>query len=143
MLLLLRLFDNLTVRGNGHNAPRDKLSAGPKRLLYRVFDAAAAGHLHSDDGHAFDLVPGDDLRQFLGVVHHIQFRAADQGDPVFNEVIVEVPVGVSGAVGGDQQIRAVKIGCVYGNQLDLYRPLGKAAVDCSIFSLRLFMMNCF
>ena len=44
-----------------------------------------------------------------------------------NEPLVEGGVGVSGAVGGDQQPRPVKIGRVHRHQLDLHRPLGKAA----------------
>ena len=43
--------------------------------------------------------------------------------------------GVSGAVGGDQEPRAVKIRSVHRHQLDLHRPLGQAAC--------LFSAGCF
>ena len=44
-----------------------------------------------------------------------------------DEPLVEGGVGVSGAVGGNQEPCAVKIWGVHRHQLDLHRPLGKAA----------------
>ena len=44
-----------------------------------------------------------------------------------DEPLVESGVGVSGAVGGDEQPRPVKIRSVHRYQLDLHRPLRKAA----------------
>ena len=45
-----------------------------------------------------------------------------------DEPLMEGGIGVSRAVGGDKQLRAVEIRCVHGNELDLHRPLGKAAL---------------
>ena len=44
-----------------------------------------------------------------------------------DEPFVESGVGVGGAVGGDEEPRAVKIRGIHRHQLDLHRPLGKAA----------------
>ena len=43
--------------------------------------------------------------------------------------VVEITVGISGTVGGNQQVSAVKIWRVHRNELDLYRPLGQSADD--------------
>ena len=63
-----------------------------------MFDSAAAGNFHAYDGDASDLVIGQDRGQFLGIVDAVQFRAADQGDVIPDEFIVEIAVGIGGAV---------------------------------------------
>jgi len=44
---------------------------------------------------------------------------------VADEFLVEVRIGIRGAGGGDQQLRALKIRGVHRRQLDLHRPLGQ------------------
>ena len=43
---------------------------------------------------------------------------------------MKVSIGISGTVGGDEQLGAVKIRGVYRYQFDLYRPLRELAVHC-------------
>ena len=50
------LIQNFSVNGDGDHLPRNELSAGLKRLFRRHLQAAAAGHLHAEDGHALDIV---------------------------------------------------------------------------------------
>ena len=45
-----------------------------------------------------------------------------------DEALMEGGIGVGGAVGGDEQIGRVKEGGVYGDELYLHGPLGKAAL---------------
>ena len=47
---------NFSVNGDGYHLPRNELSAGLKRLFRCHLQAAAAGHLHAEDGHALDVV---------------------------------------------------------------------------------------
>src|SRR5699024_6573291 len=42
-----------------------------------------------------------------------------------DEVLVEIGVGVGGAVGGNEQVGALEVGGVHWGQLDLYRPLAQ------------------
>ena len=79
------------------------------------------------DGDALDIVLPDDLRQLFGIVHAVQLGAAHQRDVSLDEPFVEGGVGVGSTVGGNQEPRAVKIRSVHRHQLDLHRPLGKAA----------------
>ena len=70
--------------------------------------AAAAGHLHTGKGHAFYIVCAEDLPELFGIVDGVQLRAADKRDPALDEVLVEAAEGIGAAVGGYQQICAVK-----------------------------------
>ena len=63
----------------------------------------------------------------VAVIDVVQLGAAHQRDVPLDELLVEGGVGVGGAVGGDEEPCAVKIGRVHRHQLDLHRPLGKAA----------------
>ena len=76
---------------------------------------------------AFDVVFAEDLRQLIGVVALVELGAADEHDAVFHEPPVEISMGKGGAVGRDEQMRAVKIGRVHRYQLQLYRPLAQFA----------------
>lgn len=73
-----------------------------KSRFGRLLDATAAGHFHTDDGDAFDIVMGDDLGQLLAVIFVIQFGAADEGDVVFDKATVKIAVGKGSTVGGYQ-----------------------------------------
>ena len=42
-----------------------------------------------------------------------------------DKILMEVSIGKGGAVGGNQQVRAVKVGRRKGSQLDLDRPLAQ------------------
>ena len=52
----------------------------------------------------------------------------DKGYVVFDEFFVERRIGVGGAVGGDEQLCAVKIRRVYRHELYLNRPLAQSAL---------------
>ena len=66
------LVQDLTVSGDGHDLPRNELSAITKRDLCRSLKAAAARNLHADDRHALDIVVFNDLGQLFAVIHRIQ-----------------------------------------------------------------------
>ena len=55
-----------------------------------------------------------------------------------DEIVVEISVCVGSAVCGNEELRTVKIRGVYRHQLDLHRPLGKAA---RLLGLRRFMFG--
>ena len=117
------LFQYFSVNGYGHYLPGDELSALLEGFLGGKFQTAAARDLHPDDGNALDVITGDDGLQLHGIVHAIQLGAADEGDLVPDKILMEISVGVSGAIGSDEQIGTVKIGCIDGGQFDLYRPV--------------------
>ena len=125
--MILLFFHQPTVHRHGDHLPRDELPALLERRFRRYLQPAAAGHLHADNGDAFDVVLPKDLRQLFGIIRAVQFRASHKGDVPLDEPLVEGGVGVGGAVGGDEEPRAVKIRRVHRHQLDLHRPLGKAA----------------
>lgn len=101
----------------------EELSALLKRLFRCHFQSAAARHFHTHNGHASDVVVSDDLRQLFGIIHAVQLGTSYEGDMPSDEPLVKCGVGVSRAVGGNQQFCTVKIGCVNRNELDLDRPL--------------------
>ena len=49
-----------------------------------------------------DGVAPQDLSQFVGVIDRVQLGAADQCDLVFHKAVVEISMGIGGAVGRDQ-----------------------------------------
>ena len=110
---------------NRNHSPRDKLAACDKRTLDGIFNAAAAGNLHSHNGHALDIVVCNNGGQLVGVIDIVKLGTSDKRYAVADKLIVEIAVGVGGAVGGDEQICAVKIGRIDGHELDLNRPLRK------------------
>ena len=110
---------------DGYYLPWDEFSAGLQRAFCRIFNAAAAGNLHTDDGQALNIVMGDDLRKFFSIIAFVQLWAANQRNVIADKVIVKISVSVSRTVGGNQQIGIVKVRCIDRNQLDLNRLLGK------------------
>ena len=84
------LIQNFSVNGDGDHLPRNELSAGLKRLFRRHLQAAAAGHLHAEDGHALDIVAAQDLGQLFAVIHSIQLRAADKGHLAAHKLLMEI-----------------------------------------------------
>ena len=121
------LVQHPSVRGDSHNLPRDELSAFLKSPFSCHFDASAARNFHSHHGDAFNIVSGDDGCKFLGIVYLVQLRAADQNHPIPNEVVMEIAVGIGGAVSSDKQVGTAEVRCVYRGKLNLYRPGGKTA----------------
>ena len=107
--MILLFFHQPAVHCHGDHLPRNEFSALLERFFHRHLQPAAAGHLHPHDSNSFDVVLPDDLGQLFGIVHAVQFRAAHQGDVPLDELLVEGGVGVGGAVGGDEEPRAVKI----------------------------------
>ena len=108
---------------NRNHSPRDKLSACHKRTFYCIFNAAATGNLHSHNGHALDIIVRDNCGQLVGVIDIVKLGTSDKRYAVADKFIVEIAVGIGGAVGGDEQICAVKTGGIDGHELDLDRPL--------------------
>ena len=70
--------------------------------------------------------------ELFGVVVGIQLGTADEGDMSLHEVPVEISIGVGGAIGGDEQMRAGKAGRPGGDQADLAGPLGQLRGDSAI-----------
>ena len=66
-----------------------------------------------------------DIINRLGrIIHHIQLGAADHGYLILHKIMMEIAIGISGTVGSDQQISAVKIGSIGRQELDLHREVG-------------------
>ena len=125
--MILLFFHQPAVHCHGDHLQRNEFPALLERLFRRHLQPAAAGYLHADDGDALDVVLPDDFGQLFGIVHAVQLRTAHQGDVSLDEPLVESGVGVGGTVGGNQEPCTVKLRGVYRHQLDLHRPLGKAA----------------
>ena len=119
------LVQNTAVAGNGDDSPRNKFSARFKRVYRSVFDAAAAGYFHADDGEAFDIVFADNRSKLFRVVAFVEFRTADERRFAFDKIVVKISVCVSGTVRRDQKMRAVEIRSAERGEFDLYRPLPK------------------
>ena len=92
------LIQNFSVNGDGDHLPGNELSAGLKRLFCRHLQAAAAGHLHAEDGHALDVVAAQDLSELFAVIHSVQLRAADKGHLAAHKLLMEIGVGIGRAV---------------------------------------------
>lgn len=118
--MALCLIEYFSVRGNGYDLPRNKLSAALQCDFCRVFQSAAAGHFHAHDGHAFNIVIANYFGELLGIVHAIQFRAADIRNISFYEAFVECVIGIRRAVGSAEQLSAFKVRRVHGNKLYLH-----------------------
>ena len=127
--MIKSLFNYFSVGRNSYNLPRNELSACLQRTLDCVFNAAAAGNLHSDHLDAFDVVLCDDGGQLFCIIALVQLGTADQGDVIAHEIRVKVGVSVGRAVGSDQQVCTVKVGCAHRNQLDLTGPLRQLTSD--------------
>ena len=98
---LLHQIQNGSVTGDRHDLPGEQLAAGLDRLLRRVLQAAAAGHLHPQDGHALDVVVANDRRQLFAVVDGVQLRSADDRCLAAHEVFMDRRIGVCRAVRRD------------------------------------------
>ena len=133
----MNLCKNFSVGTNGDRLPRDPLAACGKGALHSVLKPAAAGHLHAEDGDAPHVIVGKELRELIGVIPFVKLGATDEGNAPLHKVPMDVTVGISGAVGGNEKLGTVKVGRVYGNQLDLARPLSKLTVH-SLVSARRF-----
>ena len=117
------LIQNLSVSCDGYYLPRNELPTVPERVFRRSLQSSAARHFHSDNRNALDVVILDDLGQLFGVIHHIELRAADQGDFTLHKILVHIRVGIGGAVGGNQQLCAVVERSLSRQQFNLDRPL--------------------
>lgn len=68
------------------------------RAWISAFKATAAGHFHARQGNRLDGVAPQDLSQFVSVIDRVKLGAADQGDLVFHKAVVEISMGIGGAV---------------------------------------------
>ena len=102
------LVNDTSVRGDCNDLPGNEFAAYLKRVFGRSLESPAAGHLHSHDGNALDIVVADNCRQLLGVVHSVQLWASDQGDLTPHKVLMHIGVGIGRAVCSDQQLCAFK-----------------------------------
>ena len=112
----------------GHNLPRDHLAAGLEGVFGRKFEAATAGDFHADDDDAADIVVAEDFSQLVGIVDRVKFRAANHGDPAFDEFLVEVGAGEGGTIGSDQEFGTLVERGFDRQELDLDRPLAQFGV---------------
>ena len=62
------LIEYISVRGNGYDLPRNKLTAPLQSDFRRVFQPAATRNFHANDGDAFYIVIADNLGKFFRVV---------------------------------------------------------------------------
>ena len=117
------LFDNSAVGGNSYYLPRNKFSAVHQSFFYCVFNAAAAWNFHAYHSYAFYVVTCNDGGEFFGIINRIKLWASDESDLISDKIVVEVSVGVCGAVCGNKKVCVVKIWCVCGHKFYLTRPL--------------------
>lgn len=117
------LSQNLSVNGNGYDLPGDEFPAVLQSGFRSIFQSAAAGNLHTQDRKAADLIFCNDFCELFCVVYAVELRASDQRDPSPHEISVEICIGVSGTIRGDQKIRILEIGSGNRNQFDLAGPL--------------------
>ena len=75
-LFFLLFFKYPAVSGYRYHLPGDKFAAVFQGCHRRVFDTAAAGHLHPYNSQAPDVILTDDFRQFFTVIHTVQLGAA-------------------------------------------------------------------
>ena len=97
------------VGGDHRNLEGDILAAGRQSVLHSPQDAAAAGYGHPGHGYTLYIVLGQNGGQLFAVISVVQLGAADEGHLPTDEVLMEIAVGVGGAVGGDEQMAAVKV----------------------------------
>ena len=72
-----------------------------------------------------DIVCGKDLAELLGIIDGVELRAADERNAALHEIGVEAAAGIGAAIGGDEQIRAVKIRGLDRRETDLHGPVAK------------------
>ena len=99
----------IAVDPDGNDLQRNILSAGGDRLLYSVFQTAAARDFHTGKGDAADRISCKQFRKFFGIVYHVQFRTSHQCDLAVDKIPMKVSIGISAAVCRDQQIGIFKI----------------------------------
>ena len=90
--------------------------------------SAAARQFHAYYGNTLDVVNCQNSCQLFGIVHAVKLRTSDERNFILDEIIVEIAVSESRAVGGDEQVGTVKIGSIDGNKLYLNGPLRKTAL---------------
>ena len=127
------LFYDLSIKSDGYDIKRNVLSAVFDRGFHCVAQDAAAGHDHPGNSNGVDIVMQKDLRQLLRIIHLIQLGTADHSYFAPHEIMVEIPVGIGGTVGSDQQVRTVKVRRVGRQQLDLHRECGQFTGNIDIF----------
>ena len=103
----------MSVGGDDIHLHRDILAGSGDCAVYGVFYTSAAGYFHARYRNAPDIVGADYPAQFLSIVGVVQLGAADEGNMAAHELLMDVRVGVGGAVGGNQEPCAVKIRGVY------------------------------
>ena len=113
------------IGADGDDPQGDRLAASSQSSVGGVLQPAAAGDLHAQQGDALDGIGRENGGEPFGVVVGIQLGTADEGDAPLHEVPVEISIGVGGAIGGDEQVRAGKAGRPGGDQADLAGPLGQ------------------
>lgn len=90
-----------------------------------MLKSAAAGHLHAREGDGLYIVCGEDLAELLGIIDGVELRAADERNAAFHEIGMEAAAGIGAAIGGDEQIRTVKIRGLDRRKPDLHGPVAK------------------
>ena len=120
----------------------DIFAAGSQSILHRKGQTTAARHGHSGYGNASDIIVFENLGQLLSVIHCVQLGAADEGDAVFHEGVMEIAVGECSTVGCNQQISSVKIRGIHRNQLQLNGKIIQLAGYIADGRSRCFFLLC-
>ena len=110
-----------------------------------MLNTATAGYFHTHYGHALNIVVRKNRRELVGVIHAVELGATDERDSIANKLVMEVAVGVGGTICRNEQVRSVKIGSVYGYELDLNRPLREPADSrnaCIATARAVITLNC-
>ena len=86
-------------------------------------DSTAARNFHPHDGYTLNLVLPDNLGQFFTVIDGVQLGTANQRYFPADKIVMEIAVGVGGAVCRNQQGRMIKIRRIDWRQFNLNGPL--------------------
>lgn len=114
-----------SVRTDEDDPERDIFSAHLNGSFHRAGETAAAGNGHTGYSDTANRIPAENFGKLQGVIDRVQLRTADQRYFAADEILMEVSVGISGAVGGNQEISVVKKRIVYGTQLNLDGEIAK------------------
>lgn len=105
---------NCSIGRNYHYLPGDSFAAGFQGTPDCVFDAAATRHNHAYHRYASEVVVGKDVGELFGIVTLVQFRTANQSNPVADKFRMKIAIGISGTVGCYKKVGSFVAGCGTG-----------------------------
>ena len=124
-MAFMREIQQVAIGADGDNPQGEIFAAGGQSSAGGVFQPAAAGHFHAQQGDALNIIGGQNSGKLFGVIKGIQLGAADEGNAPLHKITMKISIGIGGTIGGDEQMRPGKAGSSRRNQADLAGPLGQ------------------